>query len=487
MPTAFLILLPLLLFLTAFILIRTISFAKPSKPVEAVKKEEFFSNQLAEHLSLAVQCKTISQQTPENVNQQTFLQLRLTLQKLYPRVHRTLERIELGTDSLFYRWQGTQNELDPVVLTGHLDVVPVDPATETTWHYPAFSGMISDGYIWGRGTIDDKSSVITLLEAIEHLIGNGYKPSRTLFLAFGHDEESASLHGALRMANWLKDHGYKPAFVMDEGGQIMQEVLDGIRTPVAMIGIGEKGYLTTELSVEGAPGHSAQPPKNTAIGVLAKALVEIEKHPLPANLNFMKVFIRGLGNAAPFLYQLLYANLWLFKKMAIKIFSRTPLSNAGIRTTTAVTLITGGIKDNLLPQSAHARVNYRLLPGDTIASVMERTRRIIHDDRVHMHAVEGQAWDPPVISPIDTPYFRLLEKIIKEHFDNIPVAPFITQGATDAHHYTGICNNVVRFIPFVMEKSDLQGVHGVNERIKVDALVIMAQFYYSLIRELTSS
>lgn len=487
MPTAFIILLPLLLFLTAFILIRTLSFSRSAKPVETVKKEEFFPNQLAEHLSLAIQCKTISQQTPENVNQQTFLQLRLTLQKLFPRVHRTLERIELGTDSLFFRWQGSQNELDPVVLTGHLDVVPVDPATETSWQHPAFSGMISDGYIWGRGAIDDKSSVLTLLEAIEHLIGNGYKPSRTLFLAFGHDEESASLHGALRMADWLKDRGYKPAFVLDEGGQIMHKVLDGIQTPVAMIGIGEKGYLTTEVSVEGAPGHSAQPPQNTAIGVLAKALVEIEKHPMPANLNFMRIFIRGLGNTAPFLYQLLFANLWLFKRMAIRMFSKTPLTNAGIRTTTAVTLVTGGIKDNLLPQSAHARVNYRLLPGDTIASVMERTRRIIHDNRVHMHAVEGQAWDPPVISPIDTHYFQILERIIKQHFDNIPVSPFITQGATDAHHYTGICENVYRFTPFVMEKMDLQRVHGVNERIKIEELVKMAQFYYSLIMEITNS
>lgn len=487
MPTILIIFLVLILFLTAFILIRTLLFPRSTRPVEAASLEEFLPNILAEHLSTAVQCKTISHQNPENVNQQSFLQLRLLLQKNYPRIFRTLERIELQTDSLFFRWQGTHPDLDPVVLTGHIDVVPVDPATESSWQHPSFSGAIDGGCVWGRGSIDDKSSVITILEAVEHLIGNGFKPLRTLYLAFGHDEESASLHGAPLMAQWFQDKGIRPCFILDEGGQIMREILDGVKTPVAMIGIGEKGYLTTELSVEGKPGHSAQPPRNTAIGILAKAITRIENHPLPANPRFMGHFIRNLGSAAPFLYQVMFANLWLFKKIVIKTLSEIPLTNAVIRTTTAVTLITGGIKENLLPQSAHARVNYRLLPGDSIASVMDRTRRIIHDNRIHLHSVEGQAWDPPMISPHDSGHYRLLERTIKAHFDNIPVAPFITLGATDVHHYASVCQNLYRFTPFILEKLDLQRVHGVNERIEISQLVKMAQFYYSLIHELTSA
>lgn len=487
MPTFLIILFAIILFLASFILLKTLLFAKSQKMVEPGEREEFLPNILAEHLSTAVQCKTISQQNPENVNQQTFLQLRLVLQKFYPRVHRTLEKIELGTDSLFFRWQGSNPDLDPIVLTGHIDVVPVDPATESSWQHPPFSGAIDSGFVWGRGTIDDKSSVITLLEAVEHLIGNGFKPVRTIFLAFGHDEESASLHGAPMMAGWLQEHGITPALVMDEGGQIMQQILEGVKTPLAMIGIGEKGYLTAELSVEGAPGHSAQPPDHTAIGILAQALVRIEKKRMPANPHFMRMLIRGLGNAAPFLYQVFFANLWLFKGLASRNLSHVPLTNAAIRTTTAVTLITGGIKDNLLPQSAHARVNYRILPGDSIASVMDRTRRIIHDNRVHLHALEGQAWDPPLISAPDSSIYQVLEKTIKQFFNNIPVAPFITLGATDAHHYAPLCKNTFRFTPLTMDKSDMQRVHGVNERLGIDQLVKMAQFFYALIKELSTS
>ncbi len=278
--------------------------------------------------------------------------------------------------------------LDPVVLMAHQDVVPVEEEALSEWEHPPFDGVVDDDFIWGRGALDIKSQMIAILDAVEHLLAEGFKPERTVYLAFGHDEEIGG-HGAKEIANFLNDQGIHPAAVLDEGGSLIEGVLPGITEPVGLIGIAEKGFMTLRLTVEATPGHSSTPPRETAIGILAKALAFVEAAPQPTNLAPAQMLFRGLGPVLPFSMQFALANLWLFRGVVRKNLEKSPPTYAMIHTTSAPTIIKAGVKENVLPSKATALVNFRLMPGDTIAKVCERVRKIIDDERVEFRAAAG--------------------------------------------------------------------------------------------------
>jgi carboxypeptidase PM20D1 len=247
-----------------------------------------------------VRLQTISHAEKEHTDYRPFTRLHAALEKMYPRLHATLQREVVNQYSLLYTWPGREPGLDAVLLYGHLDVVPADPATLTEWTHPPFSGIIADGSMWGRGVLDMKGTVITLCEAVEGLIKVGYQPERTLYLAFGHDEEIGGLDGARAIAGLLETRGVRLAALCDEGGSIMQDVIPGVQLPVALIGIAEKGYVTLELKVEGRPGHSSMPSSHTAIGVLSRAIARIEANPMPARLSMIKLMFDEIGVFMPF-------------------------------------------------------------------------------------------------------------------------------------------------------------------------------------------
>ncbi len=330
MTSFFIILFVIILFLIAFILFRTLLFRVRMPSREPVTLEEFYPNPLAEVLSAAIRCKTISDHDHNKVDPHPFLQLKLELEKSFPRVHRTLERIDLGTPSLLFHWRGAQPELKPVVLTGHLDVVAVDPSTESQWQHPPFSGEISDSFVWGRGAVDCKGTVVSILQAVEHLIGNGFKPARSIYLAFGHDEETSGTHGAPRIAAWMKSQGIHPEFVLDEGTAVVTGYLPGVRSR-RFDRYRREGLPHPEISSQAKGGHSAMPPSSTAIGSLAAAITRLEKKPFPAHPQELRELFQRLGSNAPFLYQLVFANLWLFAPLAARVIGRIPEANASIR------------------------------------------------------------------------------------------------------------------------------------------------------------
>ncbi len=323
--------------------------------------------------------------------------------------------------------------------------------------------------------------MVTLLEAVETLLEQDYLPERTVYLAFGHDEEIGGTMGAKAIAAWFEEQGIQPAAVLDEGMAVTDKILPGVDSPVGLVGIAEKGALTLDMTVESTPGHSSQPPAETAIGILAKALAFIEASPLPARFDNILMLFKGLGPVLPFSQQFIFANLWLFKGLVRNRLAKNTATNAMIRTTTAITMIQSGMRPNVLPSKANAKVNFRLLPGDTIAWVCERIRKIIDDERVNFEPMAKSISEPSTYSRSDSPAYQILERTIRQSFDGVPVIPMLVLGMTDSRYYHPICDSVYRFSPLIFTPDDLKRVHGINERVSVEGLGKMVQFYGNLI------
>jgi carboxypeptidase PM20D1 len=476
------LLLILVLLLIVIVLARTAAFGR-HRPT-AQKQPEFSIDEdaAAQHLAAAVRIPTISTDDGQSVVA-AFHQLHHLLLTSYPRVHASLVCEKVNQHSLLYTWSGSSPALQPVVLSAHLDVVPADPASLDQWQHAPFSGDIAGGFIWGRGTLDVKNQLIAVMEAVEALLAQGYQPRRTLMLAFGHDEEVSGKDGARQIVEILKQRGVHPLAVLDEGGAVTYGLVPGIKVPAALVGISEKGYLTIELNVEAEPGHSSTPPRQTAIGILSRALHRLETHPLPYHMSAPLGMFEGLGKAAPFVLRLAFANLWLLGGMVRNILEQAVSTNATLRTTTALTMVSGGIKDNVLPSRAQALVNFRLLPGDSVENVITFVRRIVADVRVRVQVAGGNAWEASPVSPATGPVFEALEQTIGETFGDIPVAAYLVLGATDARYYASISENVYRFTPTLLAADDLKRIHGHNERIAIDHLANMVRFFIRLIQK----
>ncbi len=331
------------------------------------------------------------------------------------------------------------------------------------------------------------ATLVSLLESVEQLIKSGYQPERTVYLAFGHDEEIGGQQGAACIADLLEKRGVKLAAVLDEGGAISVGAIPGISLPVALLGIAEKGHATLELLVEGRAGHSSMPPRHTAIGVLARALAQIEANPMPTHLTFANRMLGSLGAFMPMSMRLAFSNRWLFGGTIRKQLEAQPTTNALIRTTTAITMIDGGVKDNILPARARAFVNFRLLPGDRVADLMAHVRKVVNDDAVQLSLPEGGHWEASPVSPVDSTAYQTLTTTIRQVFPDVLTAPYLVTGATDSRYFTSLTSSVYRFSPYLLNSELLQTLHGSGERISLDALASMVQFFMLLIPAWSSS
>ncbi len=480
------ILIAILLFIAAFILVRTVLFARPSSqnnpPFESnIPVIDLDPQVPARHLSTVVRIETISHEDPAKNIAANFLEMHAQLEEMYPLVHRTLTRELIDTYSLLYTWKGKDPELEPVAFMAHQDVVPADSHTLDQWTYPPFSGTIADGYIWGRGTQDIKCQMIAVLEAVEYLLKNKYQPERTVILAFGHDEEVLGT-GAVKIVKHLQEKGIHLQAVLDEGGCVYDGIIPGIKGYAATIGVAEKGYLSLRLKVEAKGGHSSTPTRETAIGILCRAIDRLQSHPFPYKVKAVLPMFKGLSPAASPVMQMAFANLWLFNGIVQRQLAADPETAASIHTTIAPTIIHGGVKDNVLPGLAEAVVNFRILPGENIAGVCERVRAVINDERVTFEPVPGTSREPSPVSDTNCTVYSHLAALNEEYFSGAVSAPYVMLGGTDSYHFNEISSQVYRYSPCVMNKADLDGVHGINERLSVDALAIMVKYFYSLIQ-----
>ena len=465
----------------AVLIINTLRTPSRQVTVDPVPRIVFDETAAAERLAEAVRFRTVAPSHPAQLDATAVLALHEFLRASFPGVHRTLSREIVNDYSLLYTWPGTDAGRKPMMLMAHLDVVPVESGTERDWIEAPFSGRIADGYIWGRGSIDDKSAVLGILEAVEYLVSHHARPARTVYLAFGHDEESRGHDGAERIAAILKSRGVALEYVVDEGMVIGERLVPGVDAPVALVGTAEKGWLTVELSADDPGGHASMPPAHTAIGLLATALHRLEAHPLPAVLKPpASGLFAALTREMPFVQRLIFANLWLFARLVVRRLAAAPATNAIVRTTTAITVVSGGTRDNVLPKTATALVNFRILPGETTASVMESIRTIVNDSRIAVTLLKQE--EPSAVSPTETTSYRLMATTVRQVFPDVLVAPGLTVARTDSSHFVGISDAVYRFRPLRLTAEDLKRIHGVNERVAVDAYAGLIRFYVQLLR-----
>ncbi len=439
------------------------------------------------HLSEAIRARTVSSRDDAALNADQFRQLHALLESRYPMAHAVLKRELVGELSLLYTWPGSDAKAQGVMLMAHQDVVPIAPGTEKDWSVDPFAGLVKDGYVWGRGSWDNKGNLIAQMEAIELLAAAGYKPGRTIYLVAGADEEVAGLRGAKRIAAMLKERGVRLDFVIDEGMVITDGILPGLGKPAAIVGVAEKGYVSVVLRLSGKPGHSSMPPAKggSAIAMMSAALKRIDDEQLPAAIR--GVAGEMFGTLAPEMggfQRVALSNLWLFGPVVQKQLEASPSTNAMLRTTTALTMANAGNKDNVLPGQAEATVNFRLLPGDTIASVMERVKgqvtQATGSESFELFALPGGNEATGISSTASAPY-RLLNTTVREVFPGTLVTPGLYLAGSDSIHFVGLSDNVFRFSPIRVKPEDIPRLHGTNERIAVDNLAELIRFYHRLL------
>jgi carboxypeptidase PM20D1 len=470
----------LLVGLTVAVTARYHSEQPPVRPAAEVAVPDGAAGRLAGSLRI----RTVSSDDPGAFDAGAFATLHQYLQTAFPRVHAQLRRETVGTHSLLYTWQGSDPSLNPILLIGHLDVVPVEAGTQERWQQDPFGGRIVDGFIWGRGAIDNKSAVLGTLEAVEMLLVEGFRPVRTVYLAYGHDEEVGGVSGARQVAALLRARGVELEVVLDEGGVIGDRILPDISEPVALVGIAEKGYVSIELSARVAGGHSSLPPRQSAVGILSAAVATLEQTQMDARFEgpTRQLFDR-IGPRFPAVQRAVFANLWLTTPLVLRTLEESPTTNAMVRTTAAPTIFQAGTKDNVLPGHARAVVNFRILPGDTVASVVEHVRRAIDDRRVEVRTVGRFSAEPSAVSGTDSDSFRILERTIRSVVPDAIVAPYLVVVVTDARHYSDLSRNVFRFLPLRLSQRDLERMHGIDERIGIREYETAIRTYRRLVIE----
>ena len=466
---------------------------------------------MAERLSAALRLETVSYDKEDasvteqmrRKSEQALRDLHQHLERSFPLVRRHLKREVINEFSLVYEWEGSDASELPYAVYAHLDVVPAGERAgwkdATGLPVDAFGGVVREGEIWGRGAIDDKQAVLGQLEAVEDLLASGFKPRRTVYLCFGHDEETGGQEGARRIAEHLYSKGARLEFLLDEGLFVISGVLPLCRRPIAMVCLAEKGFLTLRLSIDptktgptagtplpglGAPGHASMPPDESSIGVLARAVSKLEKSPFPTHFNAAHRLFSALGGAGgP--WSVVAANLWLFNPLLRLVLAAKPKTATLVRTTTALTVFKAGEKSNVLPANAYALVNHRLHPSDTIASVIARDRAVIDDPRIQIEIEASN--EPSLVSQSDHPAFRAIGATVRELFPEALVAPGLFVAGSDSKHFEaverrapGFCPQIYRFNPIALSSEETAMFHGYNERIGVEAHAKNVAFMRSL-------
>lgn len=479
---SFLALLAIVLLLIAAVAINTLRQGSRQLAVPPAPPVTIDEKAVAETLAGAVRFQTIADRENADASAAQFRQLHDYLKQRFPRVHDKLKLETVSNYSLLYTWPGTDAQAKPIALLAHQDVVPIAPGTEKDWQAAPFSGEIKDGFVWGRGAWDDKGNLVAQLSAVEQLLAEGFQPRQTVYLAYGHDEE-VNGRGAGSIVKLLQQRGVKLDFVIDEGLVVTEGILPGVDKPAALIGVAEKGYLSVVLTATAKPGHSSFPPApgTSAIGMLSAALERLDQRQFPAALDGVgREMFETLAPEMGGFNRIALSNLWLFGPVVRAQLEKNPSTNAMLRTTTALTIVSAGNKDNVLPGVAQATVNFRMLPGDTGESVLRHVKEVAGPG-IEVRALSAGSEASPVTSTQSASY-QLVNRTMRSLFPGIVVAPGLVIGGTDSRQYLPIADHIYRFSPVRAKPEDLSRFHGTNERIATANLAELARFYHQLIR-----
>ncbi len=445
----------------------------------------------AERLSRMIQLPTVSAEIEER-GAEPFEAFIALIAELYPRVHAELELERIGDWGLLYRWAargeasggaagGERRASRPAVLMAHYDVVPVDESD--AWTYPPFEGRIEGGFVYGRGTLDDKGQLLTILEAVEGLLAEGFAPARDVLLSFGGNEESFG-DSARDISDELKRRGMHPWIVIDEGGGVTDAPFPFLSGRAAAVGVGEKGIATVRLTARGDAGHASVPPPLTAVGRISRAVSRLTPTTFPARtpkaISRMLAMLAGraTGVGRP-LYRLLAAVPWLNARAFALLGGEAA---AMVRTTIAPTMLDGGVANNVLPSQASATVNLRLALGETVSGAAQRVRRRIADPLVQVEVLEGNDASPE--SPVDCPQFALIAEAVGVSHPDALTIPYVAMAATDGRYFHRYWPNVYRFTPMNVAAELRATIHGVDEKVEIAELERGELFYRTLIERL---
>ena len=430
-----------------------------------------------EHLAHAVRIRTVSHEEPERNHSEAFVELHAFLRGTYPLAMQERCTVEAVNDlSLLITWEGNDPDLDPILLMAHMDTVPIEAGTEDDWEVEPFSGETVDGELWGRGTLDDKGPLIAVMEAVEHLLGTGFEPRRTVMIALGHDEEIGGIEGAAHTAALLGERGIRPWFVVDEGGGVADEIPPLTKQQVALVKTAEKGFLSLKLTAVGRGGHSSVPARSSAIGNLAAAIRKLESKPFPARVGALEPLFAALRPGFEPRTRRVLDNLRFSGPLVARVLSRRPATDALIRTTTAVTIVSGGVKENILPYEAWAVVNFRILHGDTTTSVIDRVERLVGSD-IAVEPYGTQRREPSRVSSVESEAWHVVKLSIEETYPDALVAPWTLAAGTDSRHLADIAGDIYGFGPFTSAIDAFDRIHGTGERMRVDDAEAMVSFF----------
>ena len=473
------IILALIVAFLAVILLRAAAF-KPTPEKEQPIGEAAVDGQKAiDDLAQMIRVKTVSSHEDDKVDWAEFAKFRALLKSLYPHVFERCTYEEIGKSGVLFSLKGAASD-KPAVFMAHYDVVPVN---QELWDKPAFDGVIEDGVLWGRGTLDTKGTLCGVMEAAEHLLKNGFTPKQDMYFAFAGDEEVAG-DTQPTIVQTLKARNIVPAIVVDEGGAVVEDVFPGVKESCALIGIGEKGMMDVQFTIEGEGGHASAPPPHTAVGRLGKAVTDIENHPFKSTMTKpVAEMFDTLGRRSTFVYRLIFANLWCFMPILDSLCKKTGGEmNAMMRTTCAFTQMEGSKASNVLPPKADMVANFRIIGGETMDSVVQRLRELVPDTGIQIQALHGM--NPSKFSNTEGYGWEHLKSAVRQTWPEALVSPYLMVACSDSRHYCAISDNVYRFSAMALSKEERGLIHGNNERIPTDKIVKTAQFYVRLMGEL---
>lgn len=467
----------ILLLMVLVIVIRTLRF-KP-EIMEPVTEDVISLNheKIIKDMVDMVRCRTVSDREEALVNREEFAKFEALLKERFPNIYEKCQFQKIGKTGLLYYLPGKSSQ-KPSVCMAHYDVVPVE---EEGWSRPAFEGIIEDDCIWGRGTLDTKGTLCGVVEALEQLLAEGYVPENDLYLSFSGEEEIDG-DSCADIVAWLEQKGVKPAIVLDEGGAVVDHVFPGVDGECALIGIGEKGSVNMNFTMDSEGGHASTPPVHTILGQLSEAVTRIEKHPFKRQLTKPVIeMFDTLGRHSTFVYRMIFANLWCFLPVLDLIGKKSGGEmNAMLRTTVAVTKMEGSKAYNVLPPKASFGINMRLLGKDTMDSATEYLKSVIKNDKIQPQMVNGM--NPSIYSDTSCEEWKKLKTAIHQTWKEAIISPYLMMACSDSRHYCRITDRVYRFSAMRLSKEERASIHGNNEKIPIATLIKTVEFYVRFLR-----
>ena len=473
----------LLSFLTLILVLIVRTFTYQFKKIEKTGDNEVVltapSEKAIRRFAGGIRIPTISNEFYEETNFGPFEEFMRYLSDSYPEVYKVMDTDTINTYGMIFHWKGKNSTIF------QLNDKPLPPIQSyaTKWDYPPFSGAVINGRIYGRGTLDMKCMLFSLMEGADNLIAEGFQPERDIWFAFGHDEEVSGRQGAVKIAEYFKNKELNFDAIYDEGGIIAapSSAIESIKVPLGLVGTGEKGFLTLRLTIKGMGGHSSMPPEKSSLIYAAEIIEKLNNNQFPAQIiSPIAAFFDNVGNEMGFFSRMTMANQWLLRPLLLSTMEKSPASNALVRTTTAITMAKGSDAANVLASEAEVTVNFRILPGDSVSGVIEHVKKLCEGYDIDLKVISQRA--PSNISPENVRGFEIIKEKVNKIYPEAIVTSYITIGGTDSYKYQAVSKDIYRFMPICLNQYEQRTIHNENEYISLENFGKIQWYFKELLK-----